>query len=301
MAGLGFHEAFNYAMIGRGEDDAFVPAGEPPPLALVNPLSETLGFLRRSLLPGLLRAADFNLRRGAAGVRLFEVGGVFHARSGGGLPDEPAHAGFAWSGPAEPSHWSGAARSVDVWDGAGVIEDLLGLAAGDHPFHREAADLAGLHPGRSILWRDDSGRRIAWCGPVHPEIVAKLGLSAPVLLGEADLDGASTRPAQRSVYRAISRHPATWRDLSLVLDPGSRAGDVLEALARAVPPAPVTMTWLDRYAGPPLAEGEVAMTLRVMLHPLERTLTDLEAETYRVELLALLDAVKGVRLRRVDT
>jgi phenylalanyl-tRNA synthetase beta subunit len=61
------------------------------------------------------------------------------------------------------------------------------------------------------------------------------------------------------------------------------------------------MTWLDRYAGPPLAADEVAMTLRVMLHPLERTLTDLEAEAYRAELLAVLDAVKGVRLRRVDT
>jgi phenylalanyl-tRNA synthetase beta subunit len=61
------------------------------------------------------------------------------------------------------------------------------------------------------------------------------------------------------------------------------------------------MTWIDRYTGPPLASGQSAMTLRVMLHPVDRTLTDAESEAYRAELLAALDAVPGVRLRRIDT
>ena len=65
-------------------------------------------------------------------------------------------------------------------------------------------------------------------------------------------------------------------------------------------PAPVEMTWIDRYAGPPLDSGEVAMTLRVMLHPLDRTLTDADTEAYRAALVAALDSVSGVRLRRVD-
>jgi phenylalanyl-tRNA synthetase beta chain len=301
MAALGFNEAFNYAMIGRGEDDAFVTAGADAPLALVNPLSETLGYLRRSLMPGLLNSADLNLRRGAADLRLFEVGGVFRPRKTGQLPDEPAHAGFAWCGVAEAAHWRGPARPADAWDAAGLIEDLLALVAGERPFRRERADLSGLHPGQSMLWRDDAGQRVAWCGPLHPEIAARRGLTAQVFLGEADLDEAAGRPARFPMYRAISRQPATWRDLSLVLDAEAEAGSVVTAFARVAPPAPVSMTWLDRYAGPPLKAGEVAMTLRVMLHPLERTLTDLEAEAYRAELLAVLDAVKGVRLRRVDS
>jgi phenylalanyl-tRNA synthetase beta subunit len=43
------------------------------------------------------------------------------------------------------------------------------------------------------------------------------------------------------------------------------------------------------------------MTLRVMLHPVDRTLTDAESEAYRAELLAALDAVPNVQLRRIDT
>jgi phenylalanyl-tRNA synthetase beta chain len=129
----------------------------------------------------------------------------------------------------------------------------------------------------------------------------RLGLSACVLLGEADLATAALHPAKTAAYRAISRLPGTWRDLSLVLDAGAIAGDVMTALARVGSPAPATMAWIDRYAGPPLASGQFAMTLRVMLHPVDRTLTDAESEAYRAELLAALDAVPGVRLRRIDT
>ena len=301
LASLGFNEAFNYAMIGPGEDAAFVAAGAPSPLALTNPISETLGFLRRSLLPGLLRATDQNLRRGSAELRLFEVGAVFEARGAGELPIEPSHAGFAWSGPAAPAHWSAPSRPVDAWDAAGLIEDLLALTAGTRSFRRERSDLTGLHPGQSLSWRDASGRCVAWCGPVHPELAARLGLTAPVLLGEADLDLAALGPVEVAAHRTVSRLPTTWRDLSLVIEPDAATGTILETLALVTSPAPVSMTWIDRYAGPPLAAGQVAMTLRVMLHPLDRTLNDAEVEAYRAELLRALDVVQGVRLRRIDT
>jgi phenylalanyl-tRNA synthetase beta chain len=300
MAALGFNEAFNYAMIGSGEDDAFAAAALPPQLALANPISETLGFLRRSLLPGLLRAADQNIRRGAADVRLFEVGGVFHARGRGELPDEPVHAGFAWSGAAATPHWSHPTRPADAWDAAGVIEDLLGLAAGPRRYTRRRGDLAGLHPGQSLAWLDDAQRPVAWCGPLHPALAGERGLAAPLLLGEIDLDLAADHPAGPARYQAISRQPTTWRDLSLVLESGAEAGSVVSALAEIAAPAPVSMGWIDRYTGPPLSEGQAAMTLRVILHPLDRTLTDEEAEDYRSRLITALDTVAGVRLRRTD-
>lgn len=300
LAALGFHEAFSYAMIGPGEDDPFVVDGAAAPLAIVNPIAETLAVLRRSLLPGLLRAADLNLRRGATEVRLFEVGGVFFARSAGELPLEPTYAGFAWTGAALPAHWSGTSRLVDAWDAAGVIEDLLSSVAEDPPAARERAILAGLHPGQSFVWRDRNGRSVARCGPVHPDLAARLGLPAAVFLGEVDLDLAAGHAPARSTFRPVPRFPGTWRDLSLVIDAGTSAGAILEALARVPAPAPVRMTWIDRYAGRPLQEGSVAMTLRVMLQPLDRTLTDAEVEGYRSGLVSTLDTVSGARLRRME-
>jgi phenylalanyl-tRNA synthetase beta chain len=301
FASLGFNEAFNYAMIGPGEDDAFVPLGTPAALTLANPIAETLGTLRRTLLPGLLRATDQNLRRGAADVRLFEVGGVFLAKGGAELPDEPLRAAFAWTGAAEPAHWSGPSRALDAWDAAGLIEDLLSAGAGASPLRTERCDLTALDPGRSIVWRDGDGRRVAWCGPLHPDSMGRLGISVPVWLGEADLTIAAAAAPGAAGFREIPRLPGTWRDLSLVLAPEVEAGTVMAALARVASPAPASLSWIDRYSGPPLPEGHVAMTLRVILQPLDRTLTDAEAEAYRLKLVTALDAVPGVGLRRMDT
>jgi phenylalanyl-tRNA synthetase beta chain len=136
---------------------------------------------------------------------------------------------------------------------------------------------------------------------VHPELVARLDLPAGVLLGEIDLALASGAPAPAATYRPIPRVPAAVRDLSVVLDPGAEAGAVVAAFEGVAAPAPVSFVWLDRYAGPPLSTGQVAMTLRVILQPLDRTLNDAEAEAFRARLLTVLDMIPGARLRRIDT
>lgn len=300
LAGLGFHEALCYAMIAAGEDDPFVPAGAPAAVALTNPISETLARLRRSIAPGLLRAAEQNLRRGSEDVRLFDVGRVFFGLAPGEAPDEPCHAGFVWSGAAEPRHWSAPPRIADAFDAAGIVEEVLAVC-GASGLTRTRDDRPGLHPGRAIAWREASGRPVAWCGAIHPDVAAAREVPRELLLGEIDLaaaaacGGGPTRPAP------VPRRPSASRDLSIVLAPQAAAGEVMTLLAGVPAPAPARFTWLDRYAGPPLGAGEVAMTLRVILQPSDRTLTDAEIEDYRGRLIEALAGSKGARLRRIDT
>jgi phenylalanyl-tRNA synthetase beta chain len=47
------------------------------PIALLNPANREMSVVRRSLLPGLLKSAERNLRRGTTSVRLFEIDRVF--------------------------------------------------------------------------------------------------------------------------------------------------------------------------------------------------------------------------------
>jgi phenylalanyl-tRNA synthetase beta chain len=293
LASRGFHEAITYSMIGTGEDDRFVPAGAPPAIPLENPISSALSLLRRSLLPGLLRAADQNVRRGTGDVRLFEVGRVFLAS------DEPLRAGFVWTGGAAPAHWSEPQRTADVYDAAGLVEDVLALSA-RRETHRERSSLSALHPGQSIVWRDASGRDVAWCGALHPALAGALAVASAPLLGEIDLTALGPDLPGPVPARPIPNLPAASRDLSLVLDRALPAGAVVEALARVPSPAPATFRWLDRYEGPGLGKDEVSMTLRVILQPRERTLLDAETETYRQALISALSAVEGARLRRTE-
>jgi phenylalanyl-tRNA synthetase beta chain len=295
LSHLGFHESLGYSMIGSQEDDPFVVDDIRAPLALVNPIAEPLAVLRRSIVPGLVRAVDLNLRRGSRDVRLFEVGRVFHASQGAESPDEPLRLALAWSGCAEPRHWSRIERNVDLYDVIGVGEHLLDTLRGGHEWVRGEPTLAALHPGRSLLWSAPDGRDVAWAGALHPEIQQRLDHEVFVL--EVALDTLAEQPAEVARQRAVPRVPAVTRDLSLLLRGEVAFATLLETLRAVEPPAPARFEALDRYHGAPLADGETSLTVRITLEPLEHTLTDAETERYREALVTRLQETLGVRLR----
>ena len=54
---------------------------------------------------------------------------------------------------------------------------------------------------------------------------------------------------------------------------------------------------VDRYEGPPLEQGQSSLTVRVSLQPLDQTLTEGQAESYRRALVSRLEERLAVRIR----
>jgi phenylalanyl-tRNA synthetase beta chain len=295
LARAGFHEMLSYAMVSAEDDAAAAESAPPVALRLDNPMSEAQAVLRRSLLPGLLRAADQNLRRGLRDVRLFEVGHVFAAAEDGIA--EASRAGFAWSGAAEARHWSRKGRDVAFPDAAGLVEGVLAALRPGLPAERRAASLPGLHPGQSAEWVDGEGQVLARSGRVHPDLAHRLDLESAVFFGELELSVLSARPALPIRGGGVPRVPAVSRDLALVL-PADHSWAEIAALLRSVPaPAEASFEVVDRYAGPPLPEDRISLTVRVILQPLDRSLTEAQIEGFRRELVEALQARMGVALR----
>jgi phenylalanyl-tRNA synthetase beta chain len=116
-------------------------------------------------------------------------------------------------------------------------------------------------------------------------------------MAEIDLDAVLALSETTARYRPIPRVPAVSRDLSVVLAGGMPFGRLVERIEAVEPPAPAEFTVVDRYVGEPLGEGEVSLTVRVILQPLERTLTDDVVEAYRRDLVAAIEADEGIRMR----
>ncbi|MDX1388370.1 MAG: phenylalanine--tRNA ligase subunit beta [Acidobacteriota bacterium] len=299
LSHFGFEEAINYAMIGENEDAAFVGKETPDAAALENPISTTNAWLRRSMIPGLIRSVDFNVRRGARDVRLFEIGSVFLPRAGG-FPDEPQRVALAWTGAPRPRHWSGSTGEAEFHHLAGLVDTLLAsLGTREHALP-EPADLAGLHPGRSASWTASSGDVVAWGGELHPGLCRRLDLSVTVLVAEIDLAALQRSTTAVRQHEALPRVPSATRDLSLVIGAGTRYREVEDVLEGIESPAPASFEVVDRYTGDPLPDDEASVTVRVMLQPLERSLTDPEIESYRLRLIEALDARLGVKIRSGD-
>ena len=69
LVGLGFHQVYSNSL--QSEKEAGLTNHEP--VGMMNPLNKEMGFLRTSLIPGLIKAADINIKNSTSQFRIFEL------------------------------------------------------------------------------------------------------------------------------------------------------------------------------------------------------------------------------------
>ncbi|HLB54089.1 MAG TPA: phenylalanine--tRNA ligase subunit beta, partial [Gemmatimonadales bacterium] len=189
----------------------------PRQVRILNPISADHGFLRSSLLPGLVREVEANWANQVREVRLFEVGTVFRVpeADAGGRPMEAIGVAAIITGARGPAHWSdGASKGTpdcDAWDLKGLFERTVSLA----------------NPGAAVQVQGDGwiarrpdGNVVGRAGPLQADAPR---WAAPLFGLEVTIDPVS-RPAPR--YAPLPVFPAAVRDLALLLPPGLTAAAV---------------------------------------------------------------------------
>ncbi|HTX64049.1 MAG TPA: phenylalanine--tRNA ligase subunit beta, partial [Acidimicrobiales bacterium] len=86
MCGVGALEAWTATLVDDGDHVTMGLHG--PSVEVSNPIVKEEAWLRRSMLPGLVRALVWNVNRRQGGVRLFEIGTVFSHPDDPDDPDE---------------------------------------------------------------------------------------------------------------------------------------------------------------------------------------------------------------------
>ena len=76
LISFGFSETVTYNLISKKHAEVFSSTNQTA--HVINPLSEDLSNLRPSLIPGLLKTAQWNINRQNSNLKLFEIGSVFH-------------------------------------------------------------------------------------------------------------------------------------------------------------------------------------------------------------------------------
>ena len=82
LSGLGFYQIYSNSL--QSENIANFPNKNSVPM--MNPLSKDMSFLRTSLLPGLVKAADHNIKNSTNSFKLYELDSV-HTQSGNKIED----------------------------------------------------------------------------------------------------------------------------------------------------------------------------------------------------------------------
>ena len=270
----------------------------PELVPLANPLSEEAGYMRTSLLPGLLNQVAHNVNRGTADVRLFEAGKVcrWHISPETTFGDrliERAHLGFIATGNAQPSSLHGAAQPYTFFHMKGELEELLRAFRYDSLHFEADPPPPFLHPGRSARVVMD-GETVAVFGQLHPELASARKLRQEVYLAEVMLDRLYAHSLREPRYRRISKFPAVGRDFSFVFDDAitferirSGVGELNIAELTAFAPGEI-------YRGEKAGAGKYSVLLHSEFQSKERTLRDDEVAQWSSQIIGKLEALGGV-------
>jgi phenylalanyl-tRNA synthetase beta chain len=274
MVAEGFYEVISLPM---GAADG------PESVRLVNPLVADDAWLRRRLLPGLVRLVEANWANHVPDVRLFEIGTAFASAPPGERPREERRLAAVLTGRREPPHWSGTGEArFDVWDLKGRLEAAVALAIPDAEVQVE---------GQAWVVRDRRGRVVGEGGPLTADAPA---WAAPLFGFELLIDPAPRRPAP---FAPLPTTPSSERVLALLLPEGVRVRQVEALLRRTGGDLLERVEVESDYRGAELPAGTRSVAFRLTFRAGDRTLRDSEVDEVEARLLAALAAELDIQRR----
>lgn len=262
---------------------------------LLNPMSVEQAVLRRSLLPGLVRAVSLNQRRGVADVHLYEIGTVFWTAEGRKQPKERSMIAGVLAGSWNAPSWNQPAMALDFFDGKGVVAGLARELAVDR-FKVRATELAWLQPGRAaeVLV---GGEVVGWLGEVHPAVLDRFEASGTVVAFELDAARLIRAAKKARPFVDLPRFPAVEHDIAIVVDEAVTAERIEQALRSAGGKLLESVRLFDVYRGAGVATGKKSMAFALAYRAPDRTLTADEVDAAHDKLVRKALGAVGGELR----
>jgi phenylalanyl-tRNA synthetase beta chain len=238
--------------------------------------------LRRSLIPSLLEARRNNEAIANLHVELFEIARVYLPRKES-LPDEQLMLGITSGG--------------EFLTVKGILEQIL-LRLGSKKC-LEVADYQHdlFRLGRGAELRVD-GKRKGYLGEVSPAALKKFELRESTTVAEIQIEALEAVANLVTQAMELSIYPAVTRDLNLVVDERIRWADLASTVRSAAGKELEEVQYRDTYRDPQrLGAGKKSQLLTIALRRSDRTLTNVEADQVRDQIVAACQKKHGATLR----
>ncbi|USK59032.1 phenylalanine--tRNA ligase subunit beta [Peribacillus asahii] len=294
LEGAGLFQAITYSLTSAEKAAQFaLEARESIRLAM--PMSEERSQLRLSIVPQLLEVVKYNNARQIDSVALYEIGSVFLKQDGEQLPEEREHVAAAITGLWESHLWQGEKKPVDFFVAKGILEalfDTLGVAS---QIEYRQAEVKNLHPGRTaeVLL---NGAVIGFIGQVHPTVQKELDIKETYVF-ELSFKALAEAEVAPIAYETIPRFPSITRDIALVVDSATKAGDIQSIIIEAGGALLKEVQVFDLYEGDKMEEGKKSIAYSLKYFDPERTLTDEDITKAHDKVLAAVKDQAGAELR----
>lgn len=280
LAGLGFHETYNYSFVGEKDIITFGDT-RADYLELANPTRPEFAYLRKSLLPGMFRNAVDNFKYQPT-VKMFEVGRVFEA-----FPEHQHKERENVSGVL--AHKAKSQKAETFFELKGALTtffERLGLSV----WFDDQPSLGGavLHPYRSARIKVEQ-ETLGVMGEAHPALLQHLGIKGEIAVFEIYLESLSRLLIKEKEFRPISRYPSITRDIAILVPAETRVVEVEDIIENTAGPLLIDSDLFDLYESEEIGEDRKSFAFRLVFQAADRTLKDEEVEAIMQQITKTLE------------
>ncbi|RVY67696.1 phenylalanine--tRNA ligase subunit beta [Helicobacter pylori] len=277
----GFKEVIHYVFYSKEKQQKLGFEVLEDLLELQNPITTDLNTLRTSLVCGLLDASLRNKNLGFKSIALYEKGSVYNSKR-----EEIQKLGFLASGLQKKESYPDAkGKAWDFYSFAECVSKVIG----DFNLEKLTAQTPINHPYQSakIIQNHEI---IGVIAKIHPKVIQELDLFESYY---AEIDASKLkRPAM--LLKPFSIYPSSVRDLTLIIDENTAFSRIKKALKDAQIPNLSEILPLDIFKE---SHNSIALSVRCVIHSLEKTLNDEEVNSAVQKALEILEKEFNARLK----
>lgn len=304
LSGAGFREILNNSLtaVSYYQDD------EPERcVRLLNPLSQDLAVMRRTLLYGGLESIEHNVNRKSKDLAMYEFGNVyFYDGSRESTVEAPlrpfsqgARLALWLTGDSRVASWQAPALEASFYDLRAYVDNILrhlGFDVARDIVYTVAEPSKLFAVAMNVATR--KGKNLGILGIVSRAACGKCDLKVPVFFAELDWD-ALTNAAQKLgiTYYDLPKTQAVKRDLALLIDTSVTMADIEKVVKDSEKKILRDVTLFDVYEGDKLPEGKKSYAITVTLRDDEKTLQDKYIDNVMNRIIANLRNRLGAELR----
>lgn len=272
---------------------------------LMNPLSNDLSVMRRTLLFGGLESLAHNINRKLPDMRLYEFGNIYHfnpaKESTADAPlapfSEEMQLGLWLTGNDGADTWNHKGAQLDVFTLKGVVEGImrrLGIPAGMLQYTQCSDDIYAVR--LDIATRQ--GKHLVTLGAIRHDVLKRFGIDQPVCYAALAWGALMDIAAKAEVeFKPLPKAHPVKRDLALLLDAAVPFAAVEETIRRSERKLLRDVALFDVYDGKGVPEGKKSYAVTMTLQDDEKTLVDKQIDAVMKKIIANLEKQLGAQLR----
>lgn len=246
---------------------------------IVNPLSQDLNVMRRTLLFNAMEALELNTNRRNGSVKFYEIGNCYFYNEAkkelGGLApySEESHLSILISGQDVIGSWNEKSRTSDFFTLKAAIDKLL-VRFGISPTEARQSSFESEYY-REAVSVTVRGQKLLKMGVLSKAVRNMFDIKTDVYYMEMNLDAFINIIKHYSLtVNELSRFPEVKRDLALLVDSKTTFSELREIAVKSEKKLLKNVSLFDVYEGNKLPEGKKSYALSFILEDTTQTLTD---------------------------